>query len=48
VLGSVGGGATATLAGDALPCLVVAALLVATALVARQNGVGRAGYVARA
>ncbi|HKH13345.1 MAG TPA: MFS transporter [Solirubrobacterales bacterium] len=48
VLGSVGGGATATVAGDALPCLVVAALLVVTALAAWQNGVGRAGYVARA
>jgi len=48
VLGSVGGGATANAAGDALPCLVVAALLLATALVARQNGIGRARYVARA
>jgi MFS family permease len=48
VLGSVGGGATATVAGDVLPCLVVAVMLVGTALVARQNGIGRAGYVARA
>jgi MFS family permease len=48
VLGSVGGGATATVAGDALPCLVVAALLVGTAVAAWQNGVGRARYVARA
>jgi MFS family permease len=48
VLGSVGGGATATAAGDALPCLVVAALLLGTALAARQNGIGRARYVARA
>ena len=48
VLGSVGGGATASAAGDGLPCLIVAALLVATALAARQNGIGRARYVARA
>jgi MFS family permease len=47
VLGSVGGGATAAAAGDALPCLVVAAILVGTALAARQNGIGRARYVAR-
>jgi MFS family permease len=49
VLGSVGAGATASAAGDALPCLVVAAMLVVVAgIAARQNGVGRAGYVARA
>jgi MFS family permease len=48
VLGSVGAGATAAAAGDALPCLVVAGMLVVVALAARQNGVGRAGYVARA
>jgi MFS family permease len=48
VLGRVGGGATASAAGDALPCLVVAAWLLATAVVARQNGIGRARYVARA
>lgn len=48
VLGSVGAGATASASGDALPCLVVAAMLVVTAAAARHNGVGRAGYVARA
>jgi MFS family permease len=48
VLGSIGGGATASVAGDALPCLAVAALLVGTALVAWQNGIGRGRYVARA
>jgi MFS family permease len=48
VLGSVGGGATASVAGDALPCLVVAGLLTATVLMAWQNGVGRPRYVARA
>jgi MFS family permease len=47
VVGSVGGGAAATAAGDALPCLVVAALLLGTAVVARQNGIGRARYVAQ-
>jgi MFS family permease len=39
VLGSVGGGAAASVATDALPCLLVAALLVATAAAARQGGV---------
>jgi MFS family permease len=48
VLGAVGGGATAGVAGDALPCLVVAGLLTATILMAWQNGVGRPRYVARA
>src|SRR3954451_14631124 len=49
VLGSVGAGATASAAGDALPCLLVAAmLLVVAALAARRSGVGRARYVARA
>lgn len=48
VLGSMGGGATASVAGDALPCLAVAALLVGTALAAWQNGIGRERYVARA
>ncbi len=47
VLGSMGGGATAAAAGDALPCLAVAALLVGTALAARQNGIGRGRYVAQ-
>jgi hypothetical protein len=48
VLGSVGAGATASAAGDALPCLVVAGLLVVTAMfAARQNGIGRARYVAQ-
>jgi MFS family permease len=48
VLGSIGSGAAAAAAGDALPCLVVAVGLVATALVAWQNGIGRGRYVARA
>jgi MFS family permease len=48
VLGSVGGGATAAAAGDALPCLVVAVVLAGTALAAWQNGIGRERYVARA
>jgi MFS family permease len=49
VLGSIGSGAAAAAAGDALPCLVVAAMLVATAVGAWQNGIGRRGrYVARA
>jgi|SRR5436190_476131 len=47
VLGSIGGGATASAAGDALPCLAVAAVLVATALAAWQNGIGRGRYVAQ-
>jgi MFS family permease len=46
VLGSVGAGATASAAGDALPCLVVAGMLVVVAFAARQNGIGRARYVA--
>jgi MFS family permease len=46
VLGSIGSGAAAAAAGDALPCLVVAAGLVATALGAWQNGIGRGRYVA--
>jgi MFS family permease len=45
VLGSVGAGATASAAGDALPCLVVAGMLLVVALAARQNGIGRARYV---
>jgi MFS family permease len=48
VLGSIGGGATASAAGDALPCLAVAVMLVGTALAAWQNGIGRGRYVARA
>jgi MFS family permease len=48
VLGSAGSGATASVAGDALPCLVVAAMLVVAALAAWQNGIGRTRYVARA
>jgi len=48
VLGSIGGGATASAAGDAVPCLAVAALLIGTAAVAVQNGIGRGRYVARA
>jgi MFS family permease len=48
VLGSIGSGAAAAAAGDALPCLVVAAMLVATAVGAWQNGIGRGRYVARA
>jgi MFS family permease len=48
VLGSMGGGAAAGAAGDALPCLAVAAILVGTALAAWQNGIGRERYVARA
>ena len=48
VLGSVGAGATASAAGDALPCLVVAGMLLVVAFAARQNGIGRARYVARA
>ena len=48
VLGSVGGGATASAAGDALPCLAVAALLIGTAVAAWQNGIGQGRYVARA
>jgi len=46
VLGSVGAGATASASGDALPCLVVAGMLVVVALAARHTIVGRAGYVA--
>jgi MFS family permease len=46
VLGSVGAGATASAAGDALPCLVVAGMLLVVAFAARQNGIGRARYVA--
>lgn len=48
VLGSVGGGAMANAAGNALPCLLIAGILVATALVAWHLGVGRPRYVARA
>jgi hypothetical protein len=48
VLGSIGSGAAATVAGDALPCLIVAAGLVGTALGAWLNGIGRGRYVARA
>jgi MFS family permease len=39
VLGSVGGGAGASVSTDALPCLLVAALLLATAALARQGRV---------
>jgi MFS family permease len=46
VLGSVGAGATANATGDALPCLVVAGMLVVVAFAARQNGIGQARYVA--
>jgi MFS family permease len=46
VLGSMGGGATASGAGDVLPCLVVAVMLVGTAIAAWQNGVARERYVA--
>jgi MFS family permease len=46
VLGSIGAGAAATAAGDALPCIIVAGMLLAVALAARQNGVGRTRYVA--
>jgi MFS family permease len=38
VLGSVGGGAGAGVATDALPCLLAAALLLATAVAAQQGG----------
>jgi MFS family permease len=41
VLGSVGGGATASVAGDGLPCLLVAGVLIATAAAAvasRRHG----------
>jgi MFS family permease len=48
VLGSGGSGATASVAGDALPCLVVAAMLVIAALAAWQNGIGRTRYVPQA
>jgi MFS family permease len=48
VLGSIGGGAAATAAGDALPSLTVAAMLVATALAVWQTGIGRERYVAQA
>jgi MFS family permease len=48
VLGSVGAGATANVTGDALPCLVVAGMLVVVAFAAQQNGVGQERYVARA
>ena len=41
VIGGVGGGAGATVAGDALPCLLAAALLVVTVAAARPMGVGR-------
>jgi MFS family permease len=47
VLGSMGGGAAASAAGDALPCVVVAAVLVGTAVAAWQNGVGGERYVAQ-
>jgi MFS family permease len=48
VVGSMGGGAAASAAGDVLPCLAVAVILVAAAIAARQNGIGRERYVARA
>jgi MFS family permease len=48
VLGSIGGGAAASAAGDALPCLAVAVILVGAAIAAVQSGVGRERYVARA
>jgi MFS family permease len=40
VLGGVGGGAAANAAGDALPCLLAAALLLATVAAARPMGIG--------
>jgi MFS family permease len=40
VLGGVGGGAAAGAAGDALPCLLAAALLLATVAVARPMAMG--------
>lgn len=40
VLGGVGGGAAASVAGDALPCLLAAALLLATVVAARPMGLG--------
>jgi MFS family permease len=42
VVGGAGGGAAASGAGDALPCLLAAALLLATVGAARQLGVARA------
>ncbi len=39
VLGGIGGGAAASGAGDALPCLLAAALLLATVAAARQMGI---------
>ena len=38
VLGGIGGGAAASGAGDALPCLLAAALLLATVAAARRCG----------
>jgi MFS family permease len=46
VLGSVGGGAAAGVATDALPCLLAAALLLGTATAARQAGAERVRPVA--
>ena len=46
VLGSVGGGAAAGVATDALPCLLAAALLLGTATAARQAGAERVHPVA--
>ena len=43
VLGGIGGGAAAGVAGDALPCLLAAALLVATAIAARSIGLVTTG-----
>jgi MFS family permease len=48
VLGSIGGGAMASAAGNALPCLLIAGVLVGTALASWHGGVGRPRYVARA
>jgi MFS family permease len=42
VVGGAGGGAAASGAGDALPCLLAAALLLATVGAARQLGIARA------
>ena len=42
VLGGAGGGAAASGAGDALPCLLAAALLLVTVGAARRTGIGHA------
>ena len=48
VLGGVGGGAAASRAGDALPCLLAAAFLLATVAAARQMGTGPTDLARRA